>query len=96
MIYEPISSLFVGAGLFILLIALAIGISNWFSQGSRVSKKYNIFEMTLLNELAKKKGFDLNIEEVREAITSEKSFKKKIQEELLKEFVEKQNKESNE
>lgn len=87
-----LAELLIAMGWLIIAVAVAIAIGTWVSQGSKVSKKYDIFEMTLLTELAKKKGFDLSLEEAREAITSEKSFKKRIQEELLKTFIAEQDK----
>ena len=90
MVVESLGGLLIGAGMFILLIAIALVVAELHTQPRKVNNKYALLEMTFLNEFAKKKGFDLSIEEAREAITGDKTFKKRIQEELLREFVEKQ------
>lgn len=92
--YETVglASLIVAVAFFMFMAVVIALIINAINSSERKQKRYDLFELTLLNEFAKKKGFDLTIEEAKDRITSDKTFRKRIQEELLKEFIENQDK----
>ena len=89
-----VGSVFAGIG-FLLVCGV---LSLFFWQMVRLTKqmvdkegKYELFEELVLDDIAKKKGFDLKKAGIQREIIMAKSFRKKIQEEMIKEMFDKEN-----
>lgn len=91
MSYESIGGAFVGIGAMVFFIVLAYGfyhISRAFKQLSDKEEAYDTLELSLLNEVALKKGIDITKEiEKRNMVRSKRrNFRKRIEEEVYTEM----------
>lgn len=81
-----IGSIFAGMGILILcgvLAYLVYQIARWYKSGADLEERMTTFEECVLNNIAKKKGIDLDKEVEKRSVFKERKFRKRIREEMV-------------